>query len=112
MGANKVTIEKGSKIVTLINVFTVDPQNIQKLINLFEQGTTDLFSKQPGFIALSIHKGFDGKQVVLYGQWRSKQDIDNFRTVPEIQAYFKKVKELSVFESIVCDEITNIHTSL
>jgi quinol monooxygenase YgiN len=104
-----IEIHTGNKMTVLISVFTVEPENEQKLIELFEEGTLSLFSKQPGYISSSIHRGSDAKRLVLYGQWESPQYIDAFRKKPEIGQYFQKVKELATFESIVCNDIPFVH---
>ncbi len=104
-----IEIHHGNKATVLISVFNVEPENEQKLIKLFEQGTIDLFSKQPGYISSSIHKGNDSKRLVLYGQWESQQYIEAFRKKTDIGKYFQKVRELATFESIVCNEVPFVH---
>jgi quinol monooxygenase YgiN len=104
-----IEIHTGNKVTVLISVFTVQPENEQKLIDLFENGTLSIFSKQPGYISSSIHRGNDSKRLVLYGQWESGQYIDAFRKKPEIGEYFQKVKELATVESIVCNDVPFIH---
>jgi quinol monooxygenase YgiN len=104
-----IEIHAGNKIAVLIGVFNVEPENEQKLIELFEKGTTAIFSKQPGYISSSIHRGNDSKRLVLYGQWESQQSIDAFRKKPEIGQYFQKVKALATFESIVCNDVPFVH---
>ena len=99
----EITISPNRDVATLINVFVVEPDNQDKLIEVLKEGTEALFSKQPGYISASFHKSMDGRRVVNYGQWRSPKDIDAFRSKPEIGEYFKRVRELAQFESMVCD---------
>jgi len=44
------TISKTDSITTLINVFAVEPENQQRLVELLVEATEDLMSKIPGFI--------------------------------------------------------------
>jgi quinol monooxygenase YgiN len=104
----EIAIRADNEIVTLINVFVVEPDNQEKLMRLLEEGTETLFSRQPGYIAASFHRSKDGRRVVNYGQWRSAQDIEAFRGKPEIGEYFKRVRELAQFESVVC-EVSYVH---
>jgi quinol monooxygenase YgiN len=104
-----IEIQTGNKITVLVSVFTVQQENAQKLIELFEEGTLSIFSKQPGYISSSIHRGSDAKRLVLYGQWESQEYIETFRKKPEIGQYFQKVKELATFESIVCNDVPFVH---
>ena len=75
----KPTIQAGDGTVTLINVFTVEPENQQKLVELLKEGTESFFSKLPGFISSSVHKSKDGRRAINYAQWRSARDIEAFR---------------------------------
>ncbi len=104
----EIAIRADNEIVTLINVFVVEPDNQEKLMRLLEEGTETLFSRQPGYIAASFHRSRDGRRVVNYGQWRSAQDIEAFRGKPEIGEYFERVRELAQFESVVC-EVSYVH---
>jgi quinol monooxygenase YgiN len=99
----EITIRANDDVVTLINVFVVEPENQEKLIQILKEGTETMFSKLPGYISASFHKSKDGRRVVNYGQWRSAKDIEAFRTQPEIGAYFQRVKALAQFEAIVCE---------
>ena len=104
----EIAIRASNEIVTLINVFAIEPDNQAKLMRLLEEGTETLFSKQPGYIATSFHKSKDGRRIVNYGQWRSAQDIEAYRGKPEIGVYFKRLRELAQFESVVC-EVSYVH---
>ncbi|MDB5928168.1 MAG: Antibiotic biosynthesis monooxygenase [Betaproteobacteria bacterium] len=65
------TIEKGSGLLTLINVFTVEPQKQQKLVTLPIEATEQTMKHMPGFVSANIHRSLDGKKVVNYAQWES-----------------------------------------
>src|SRR5262245_37263750 len=70
----EATIRIGSDITTLVNVFTVEPENQQKLVQLLKEGTESFFSKQPGFISSSVHTSKEGRRAINYSQWRSAKD--------------------------------------
>jgi hypothetical protein len=40
----EATIRTGSDVTTLVNVFTVEPDNHQKLVQLLKEGTETFFS--------------------------------------------------------------------
>lgn len=104
-----VVIRKGNAVTTLVNVLTVQPQKADSLMTLLREGTEAVFSKQPGFIAESIHLTKERNKIVLYGQWRSAADIENFRKNPVVGAYIKRVIALAEFESVICDEVSYIN---
>jgi quinol monooxygenase YgiN len=66
-----LTISTGNEHLTLINVFTVDPINQQKLIDLLTMATETTVSYVKGFISSALHRSLDGKKVTMYAQWES-----------------------------------------
>ena len=68
-----------SSIVTLINVFTVEPANQQRLIDLLIRATDGWVVRAPGFISSTLHRSIDGTKVTMYAQWRSAQDYQIMR---------------------------------
>lgn len=71
------TISKNKDVVTLINIFTVEPENQQRLMELWVAITEDVMCKQPGFISANFHKSLDGKYGANYAQWSSVESIGN-----------------------------------
>ena len=67
-----VTIAKDKDGVTLINVFTVAPQNQQRLVDVLVDATQTVMRKQPGFISANIHRSFEGTRVTNYAQGSSR----------------------------------------
>ena len=95
--------------VTLVNVFTVEPQNQQRLVDLLKGGTGEFFSKAPGFISSSVLSGKDGTRVINYSQWKSAQEVAAFRQDPYFGPYIQRLKALSSAESIECDVVYDRH---
>ena len=65
-----ITIDKESSVVTLINVFTCEPNTQQDLIDTWVRATEATLGKLPGIISASLHRSKDGIRVVNYAQWR------------------------------------------
>lgn len=89
------TISKSADVVTLINVFVVEPENQQLLVDLLVEATEDAMCRQPGFICANIHKSLDGKRVTNYAQWRS---LDDFRAIfknPEALAHMPAIGKIA-----------------
>ncbi|WP_054309032.1 antibiotic biosynthesis monooxygenase family protein [Mesorhizobium sp. 1M-11] len=63
-------IEAGNGIVTHINMFTTTPERQQALVDSLAE-TVRAASEVPGWISASIHRSFDGRQVVNYVQFES-----------------------------------------
>ena len=66
-------------MVTIINVFTVEPANQAWLVELLSKVTNDCVRHARGFVASSLHRSLDGTKVTMYGQWRSMADYEAMR---------------------------------
>jgi hypothetical protein len=65
------TISATSDAVTLINVFTVEPANRRRPVELLTEATEVSVRRAPGFVSASLHRSTDGTKVTMYAQWRS-----------------------------------------
>jgi|ERR1700688_4686854 quinol monooxygenase YgiN len=92
------TISPSRKLVTLINVFTVEPTNQQKLIGLLARATDTSVRHAPGFISSSLHRSLDGTKVTMYAQWRSIEDYQAMRENPAPLPYLQQALEIAKFE--------------
>jgi quinol monooxygenase YgiN len=92
------TISPNRKLVALINVFTVEPRNQQKLIELLARATETSVRHAPGFISASLHRGVDGTKVTMYAQWRSVEDYQAMRENPAPLPYLQQALAIAKFE--------------
>lgn len=88
------TISPESKVISLINTFTVIPGKQEELIRLLEETNERYMSRQAGFISANIHKGIDGDKVANYAQWESREAFDRVMRDPEFHRYTDLTKEL------------------
>ena len=91
-------IVQGNALVTVINVFTVAPQNQQALIDVLAEATEKVINTQPGFISANIHRGLDGTHVANYAQWRSREDFEIMLTKSEVRPHMEAAKRLAMAE--------------
>jgi quinol monooxygenase YgiN len=92
------TSEKDS-MVALINVFTVEPANQQRLVDLLTRATDSSVNRAPGFIASTLHRSIDGTKVTMYAQWRSAQDYQAMRQDPGPRPFLEEALTIATFES-------------
>ena len=90
-------ISTDNNFLTLINIFTVDPENQQQLVDLLIAATVDV-QKITGFISASLHRGIDGTKVTMYAQWKSIEDYQNMRANPTASPYLEKALTIAKFE--------------
>ena len=77
------TNEDGS--VVLINLFTVDPDDEDVLIEMWSHDAAFL-KTQPGYISTQMHKAIGGSTAYLnYAVWESVESFRNAFTNPEFQ---------------------------
>jgi quinol monooxygenase YgiN len=105
------TIESSRQLLTLVNVFTVDPGRQQELVNLLTDATERTMKHLPGFVSANIHRSLDGKRVVNYAQWESREAFEAMRANPEAVPHMKAAAALAQFDPILCEVVESIDRS-
>jgi quinol monooxygenase YgiN len=85
-------------MVTLINVFTVDPANQARLVELLTRATHDSVRHAAGFVSARLHRSLDGTKVTMYAQWRSAADYEAMRADPAPLPYLREALAIARFE--------------
>jgi antibiotic biosynthesis monooxygenase (ABM) superfamily enzyme len=88
-----VTIHEGTAPVTLINVFTVEPDRQREIVGLLEQATEQTIRHLPGFISTSIHASLDGTRIVNYAQWASPENFKGMLGDPDAQKHLQAIMQ-------------------
>ena len=105
----ETTIRVDRAVTTLVNVFAVEPDSQPDLLALLREGVETMFSKMPGWISTNLLKSRDGRQVVVYSQWRDEKDIEAFRQDPRMKPYFQRFAALARHEAFTCDVADSRH---
>jgi quinol monooxygenase YgiN len=92
------TISKENNYLTLINVFTVETENQQKLVDLLILATKNTVRNIEGFISSSLHKSLDGTKVTMYAQWKSIEDYQNMRNNSTASPYLEEALQIAKFD--------------
>ena len=103
------TISKETNIVTLINVFTVQKENQQQLIDLLTQATNTSIKNVPGFISASLHRSLDGTKVTMYAQWKSVEAYEAMRKNIGPVPYLEQAMSIAKFEPGMYDVVEIFH---
>ena len=83
-------ISTDNDVVTLVNVFTVEPEDQRRLLDLLVEATETVMNKQPGFVSANLHKSLDGTKVVNYAQWRSREAFEAMLENPDAGAHMEE----------------------
>ena len=94
-GKPTATIDPSIATLTLINVYEVDPERQAALALALSEMTECEIRHQPGFISVCVHSSLDGKKVVNYAQWESKEHFENFMRKPETVQQLKRFASLA-----------------
>src|SRR3954464_3185690 len=99
------SISKNAQLITVINVFTVDPSNQSQRVELLTQVTDTFVRRARGFISSSLHRSRDGTKVTMYAQWRSLDDYETMRRDPGPTPYLKEALTIAKFEPGIYDVV-------
>jgi heme-degrading monooxygenase HmoA len=108
-GKKAPTIEAQSSVVTLINVYEVEPGKQAELASALAEATEKVMRHQPGFISVNIHLSFDGTRVVNYAQWARREDFERLMKNPEAQAQIAKFAQLAKSVSPALYRVSSVH---
>lgn len=73
MISTDASMEASRPPVVLINVFKVQPDRQEELVELVA-ALTRAQSQMPGFISGTVHRSLNGKTVATHALWRSVED--------------------------------------
>ncbi len=52
-------------------------------------------ARQPGFVSISLHRSLDGRRIVNYVQWTSREQLEAAHQAPEFRAAWPEVGAVS-----------------
>lgn len=108
------TIRKGTDTCTVMNTFTVAPENLARFLDLMVEFNEKVVSKRPGYLSTNLHVSADRGHVVNYTQWQSKEHFQKvFMGQPdaEILGYFQKLRPLAEPHPRFYDEVFYSHAA-
>ncbi len=89
-------IDVGDKVLTLINTFTVEPENQERLMEILDDATKNVMSRLPGFVSASLHMSLDKTRIANYAQWRSEEDFLAAIRHPDFQPHYEACEQIAV----------------
>ncbi len=95
-GKSPTIISQNANLVTVINKFSVEPENQKQLVKILDN-LRAVVEKLPGFISANVHGSLDGTRVVSYAQWNTKEDYQAVYTDSEANPLLDEIKKFSKF---------------
>jgi quinol monooxygenase YgiN len=108
---SETTISTDNPVVTLINVFTVEPNQQQHLVELWQRATEDVLRHLPGFVSANVHRSFDGTKVVNYAQWESRDAFQAMLANPTARPWLQQLGEVGSPAPVLCEVVSTHHAS-
>jgi heme-degrading monooxygenase HmoA len=101
-------ISAGAGVVTLVNVFTVEPDRQHELVELWQRATDEVMRRRPGFISASIHRSLDGTKVINYAQWQSREAFTAMFQDPQASEQLARLAEIGTPAPVLA-EVVSVH---
>jgi quinol monooxygenase YgiN len=92
-------------MITLINVFTVQPANQRRLVQLLTEATDTSVRSAPGFLSARLHSSTDGPKVTMYAQWRSISEYQAMCQGPASRVFLQETLGIARFEPGIYDVV-------
>lgn len=108
---SETTISATSQVITLINVFTVEPGNQDRLVEAWQRSTDEVIRHLPGFVSANIHRSLDGTKVVNYAQWESPQAFTSMLSDPAARDWLDRLAEIGTPAPVLC-EVVSVHHAM
>jgi quinol monooxygenase YgiN len=91
-------ISKGDRVATVINVFTVVPEDQARLVELLTSATQSSVRHVPGFLSAALHRSLDGTKVTMYAQWRTVEDYQRMRSRSDTSPFLAEAISIATFD--------------
>ena len=89
------TIDDQADICTLINTFDVDPSRQLAVVDSLRRFTVEHARTLSGFVGASVHASLDGRHVVNYVQWATRDDLTAMLQTEAAKAHMTEVGKLA-----------------
>ncbi len=111
MHTQTTVIDPTADLVTLINVFTVDPEKQIEPVDALDKSTEEIFLGVPGFISANLHVSLDGTRVVNYAQWASEQHYMDALQRPEVREHVGAAAAIAQAFNPTLARVRSVHHS-
>jgi heme-degrading monooxygenase HmoA len=88
------SIHSDNQPVTQITVIEAEPDKQQEALAMMAKRAR-FMAKQPGFVSISLHRSLDGKRIVNYIQWQSRELLEAAHRSPEFRKEWREFDQLT-----------------
>ena len=87
-------IRSDSQSVTQITVIEPEPGKQAEALSVMAERAR-FMAQQPGFISISLHRSLDGRRIVNYVQWQSRDLLQSAHRSPEFRREWREFEDLA-----------------
>ena len=87
-------IETDNRVVTQITVVEPESGKQKEALSLMED-RAKFMARQPGFLSIVLHRSLDGKRIVNYVQWQSRELLESAHRSPEFRKEWQEFDRLT-----------------
>jgi len=88
------SIDADSQSVTQITIIEAEEGRQGEALALMSERAR-FMAKQPGFISISLHRSLDGRRIVNYIQWQSRELLQSAHRAPEFRKGWERFDGLT-----------------
>ena len=103
------TIQANDGTLTLVNVFSVRPENQDRLVRALLQATDQRMRHVDGFISANVLKSLDGERVTNFAQWRSREAFETMLKDPKAREHMQSIQEFASGEPHLYEVVDVVH---
>ena len=87
-------INRNAPPVTQITIVEPESGHQEEALALMRERAR-FMARQPGFISISLHRSLDGKRIVNYIQWESRELLHKAHEAPEFRKEWRKFDRIN-----------------
>ena len=87
-------IQTSNQQVTQITIVEAEPAKQAEALSLMSERAR-FMSRQPGFVSISLHRSLDGRRIVNYIQWQSREQLKSAHRSPDFRKEWNQFDQLT-----------------
>jgi quinol monooxygenase YgiN len=87
-------IQTNNRTITQITVVESEPEKQAEALSLMAERAR-FMARQPGFVSISLHRSLDGRRIVNYVQWQSRELLRQAHQSPDFRKAWGKFDDLT-----------------
>ena len=87
-------IQTSNQPVTQITIVEAEPAKQAQALSMMSERAR-FMSRQPGFVSISLHRSLDGRRIVNYIQWQSREQLKSAHRSPDFRKEWNQFDQLT-----------------